>query len=567
MVEPGTAAIAVLSTIAGISGYGAMKINSKQGEMIEAEIQKRIGDIKDLLKTTEVQKKAAEASRDREKAEVERLNAELTMIKQAKQTLEKEKASLSTSLQSVTEGEQLYKSISLPAFKQAVKDFRTTPDVVNAQSGLSPAGQADVNKVFDKLESLSGLSFSRGSLETVYQNLTKASGNKDGLMPRAPFMTLFTEALKSADANLAAAKRREAEEADAKQRADAEAKAAAKQKELEEAAAKDPDLAEKLRKKKEADEAEQERKGARDTAMTEETKLNAQLADPELKDTISNAEKAIAAAKRVVAKYTNAAKVKKDLDFLNNVSDKEPFEKLLNKRGDLIISIKKQIEALEKRVADTKKKIADAKQKVRSKVKSVSTLKERLFKGGEIDKSFLKPFGLHSMSDLNTETQSLNDAVKAVIAVENDFQTRVSKAKKQGPTAGPPPEEEDAIAKSNALMNPPPFKSDKEFLIWFRTKWVPADQSERILMAAQRLRAIEYLDKVRDEKKRQAMGDAEQQKGGDDSAELEAAYRELKNWKGSSRKSTLKKRREGKQNGRGTRRGKNRADRTHSNTR
>lgn len=543
--------------------------------MIEAEIQKRIKATQDLLKATEAAKQAAETELQGQKDEVVKLDWEIRQLKKANDALTSQKASLSSSLQSATEGEQLFKSISLPAFKQAIKDFKANDEVRAAEEGLSPSEQADLIKAYEKFESISGLSLSRGSMQSVYQDLSKASGRPNGFMPRDRFFTIFTQALKSAESNLAAAKRREADEAATKKQQEEtkkqdEAKrreeeaAAKKEEEIRKRAESDPDFAEKLRKKKEADEAEQERKGARDVAMTEETKLNAQLADPELKDTISNAEKAITAAKRVVAKYTNAAKVKKDLDFLDNVSDKEPFEKLLNKRGDLIISIKQQIEALEKRVADTKKKIADAKQKVRSKVKSVSTLKERLFKGGEIDKSFLQTFGLHSMSDLNTDTQTLNNAVKEVIAAENDVQTSVSKAKKQGPTAGPPPEEEDAIAKSNALMNPPPFKSDKEFLIWFRTKWLPADQSERILMAAQRLRAIEYLEKVRDEKKRQAM---EQQKGGDDSAELEAAYRELKNWKGSSRKSTLKNRRVGKQNGRRTRRRKDRTNRTHPNSR
>ena len=96
MVEPGTAAIAVLSTIAGISGYGAMKINSKQNTMIEAEIQRRIQGVKNLLRATEAAKLTAEQSLQKQKSEVERLAQELRTMKAAKETLEREKSSLAT---------------------------------------------------------------------------------------------------------------------------------------------------------------------------------------------------------------------------------------------------------------------------------------------------------------------------------------------------------------------------------------------------------------------------------------------------------------------------------------
>jgi hypothetical protein len=94
MVEPGTAAIAVLSTIAGISGYGAMKVNSKQDVMIEAEIQRRIQGVRDLLRATEAAKATAERSLSTQQSEVARLASELRTIKAAKEALEREKASM-----------------------------------------------------------------------------------------------------------------------------------------------------------------------------------------------------------------------------------------------------------------------------------------------------------------------------------------------------------------------------------------------------------------------------------------------------------------------------------------
>lgn len=83
MVEPGTAAIAALSTIAGISGYGAMKLNAKQKDLIEAEIAKRVQDVKDLLTSTEQAKRTAEEELARQQAEVARLTAELETLRGA----------------------------------------------------------------------------------------------------------------------------------------------------------------------------------------------------------------------------------------------------------------------------------------------------------------------------------------------------------------------------------------------------------------------------------------------------------------------------------------------------
>lgn len=251
MVEPGTAAIAVLSTIAGISGYGAMKINSKQGEMIESEIQKRIKATQDLLNATQAARASAEADLHKQATEVKRLTDELAAIKTAKETLEKEKAGLKSSLQSATEGEQLFKSVPLPVLKQAIKDFKNNDEVIAAQEGLTPVEQLNVMNVFDKIESITALSFSRGTLQSLYQGLTKATGKQEGFMPRDRFDRIFTDALKGADANLAAAKRAQEEETEAKKRADAEAAEKKKADAAEEAAKK---KAEEEAAKKKADE-------------------------------------------------------------------------------------------------------------------------------------------------------------------------------------------------------------------------------------------------------------------------------------------------------------------------
>ncbi len=90
MVEPGTVAIGVLSTIAGISGYGAMKLNSKRNELMEAEIAKRVKAVKDLLTATEEAKRAAEASLAERQSEIDRLNNELNEIRAAKERMEQQ---------------------------------------------------------------------------------------------------------------------------------------------------------------------------------------------------------------------------------------------------------------------------------------------------------------------------------------------------------------------------------------------------------------------------------------------------------------------------------------------
>jgi predicted nuclease with TOPRIM domain len=76
-MDPGTAAIATLSTITGIAGYGAMKTNSMQR------------DVQSLLKATEDAKTIAENQLKSKQEEVEKLKKELNAIRTAKQQIHK----------------------------------------------------------------------------------------------------------------------------------------------------------------------------------------------------------------------------------------------------------------------------------------------------------------------------------------------------------------------------------------------------------------------------------------------------------------------------------------------
>lgn len=185
MVEPGTAAIAVLSTISGIAGYGAMKLNSKQDLMIEQKVNERIRDVKDLLKATQDAKAIADTELKKRQIEVERLTQELDVIRKAKQGLE-----------ILTEGERLYKTVKLNVLRAAVKDFRSRPAVVSFQDRLTPEQKDATNKVFDGIEKLNMISLSRGSLFTFHRDLSNAAGRD--FLSRSEFDRLFVECLKQA---------------------------------------------------------------------------------------------------------------------------------------------------------------------------------------------------------------------------------------------------------------------------------------------------------------------------------------------------------------------------------
>ncbi len=314
---------------------------------------------KAILQATESVRNKAQKEVEERKAEIEKLNAEIERLKRLNEDLEKDKLSAASDLQSATEGEQLFKSISLPAFKQAVKDFKENEEVVEAQSGLGPAEQDEVIKVFGKLESLSGLSFSRGSLETVYQNLTKASGKKDGFMPHDRFMTLFTQALKGADASLAATKRAEASEAEENKKKEADAKAAAKQAEIDERAKTDPKFAEKLRRQKANEQKESERVASRDKLREQKTKLDTMIANAV--PVVSKARTRVSTAKGLL----------------------DDIKKNGGEMTDKDRAVEEITAELEKKLATYDSEVDALKTSLQTELRSVETTMERIFKGGK----------------------------------------------------------------------------------------------------------------------------------------------------------------------------------------
>ena len=82
-MDPGTITFGVLSTVLGISGYGAAKATANQDEELQRQVNMRI---KDAVAATETKLKDAEEARKRSEAEVARITAELELLKSAKST-------------------------------------------------------------------------------------------------------------------------------------------------------------------------------------------------------------------------------------------------------------------------------------------------------------------------------------------------------------------------------------------------------------------------------------------------------------------------------------------------
>ena len=87
MVEPGTVALGTLASIAGISGYGAMKLNAKQSKDIRDAVnaQCRANDM--LLKQTENARQLALREKAECDQEVEKLKQEVATLQNEKQRL------------------------------------------------------------------------------------------------------------------------------------------------------------------------------------------------------------------------------------------------------------------------------------------------------------------------------------------------------------------------------------------------------------------------------------------------------------------------------------------------
>ena len=84
MVEPGTAAIATLATIAGVSGYGAMKVNKDQDVVIEQKVHERIAQTEERLKQTQEALQAVEAIKSKQDAQLADIQRELDTLRAAK---------------------------------------------------------------------------------------------------------------------------------------------------------------------------------------------------------------------------------------------------------------------------------------------------------------------------------------------------------------------------------------------------------------------------------------------------------------------------------------------------
>jgi len=182
MVEPATAAIAVLSTIAGVSGYGAMKINSNQARVMDETANRlaagKIEKVRqELAIATEQMKAKAEKELQAKQAEVDQFKRDIEV------------------LQKSTEGERLFRSVSIAGLKKAIK---TLQEQRSESDGEKTA--AAVKKVFDNYTSSKRLRVSRGSLNSLYNDLTKAA--EKPYMDREEFYRTLTDILRSVDASL-----------------------------------------------------------------------------------------------------------------------------------------------------------------------------------------------------------------------------------------------------------------------------------------------------------------------------------------------------------------------------
>jgi hypothetical protein len=211
-MDPGTAAILTISSIIGISGYGAMKLNAKTKATIDEQVKLAIEDTQALLKSTEDAKVKALQALNKQNKEVEILTAEIAKLKAAEQTLKDEKVVLTQNLESATELEKTYRALSPEAFKQAITDFKDKPEIKKLEHP----------EFFEPL--LSRFSMSRGTAQSLY---TKFANAVTVMIPKKDFDELLLKTLKGADSSLAKVKDTAAAEA---KRIKDEAAAAAKTK-------------------------------------------------------------------------------------------------------------------------------------------------------------------------------------------------------------------------------------------------------------------------------------------------------------------------------------------------
>ena len=194
-MDPATATLAVLSTITGISGYGAYRLNSKAALAMDdtanqLAAQKIEKVRKELALATEQMKSKAERELKAKQAEVDGFKRDIEALKTSKGVLE-------SKLQSATELEQLYRFVSLSVFRKSIKDFGERAEIKKALEGLAEPQIKAVAKVLEKVGNVSRLSLTRGSAQAMFQELSKASGRE--FMPRVEFDKILMEVFKSAE--------------------------------------------------------------------------------------------------------------------------------------------------------------------------------------------------------------------------------------------------------------------------------------------------------------------------------------------------------------------------------
>lgn len=221
-MDPGTAAILVLSTITGISGYGAWKLNARRGASIDEEVKKAIGDAQAIIAATQKAKEIAEQERNKKDKEVQKLKKDLADLRVVEDTLKSEKETLSNKLESATELEKTYRELSPEVFKQAINDFKSKPEI-------EKLGHPEL---FEPL--LSRFSVTRGTAQSLY---TKLSNTVVTMIPKPEFDTLLLDTLKNADRSLEQKRLEEAETARLAKEETDKAAADAKTKKLNDAAA------------------------------------------------------------------------------------------------------------------------------------------------------------------------------------------------------------------------------------------------------------------------------------------------------------------------------------------
>jgi len=304
-MDPGTAAILTLSTITGISGYGAMKLNAKRGASIDEEVKKAIGDAQALIKSAQDAKLIAEQERNKKEEEVKKLSAEISKMQKAQQQLISEKDVLSKNLESATELEKTYRELSPEVFKQAINDFKSKPEIENL-------GHPEL---FEPL--LSRFSVTRGTVRSLY---AKFESVVTPMMPKAEFDALLLGALKNGRTSLEQRQTKEAKEAqEAKAKSDAEAQAA---KEKAAAAAKVRAAA----KAKAAAEAQ----AARDVAAAEAAAQAAELRRASMEKATADAAARKAAKEKAAADAKAAAEAKAAADAQAAAPEPEPQDRAVD---------------------------------------------------------------------------------------------------------------------------------------------------------------------------------------------------------------------------------------------